>query len=210
MKWCSMSIPLLFFFLTAALEPKGLTAQTNSASASEVAGVQNIAKQPGLTEDYIIGIEDVLSIYVWKEPDFTVKELVVRSDGKISIPLVSDIQAGGLTPLQLQRGLTEKLRQFVASPNVTVTVLRSQSRSVSIVGQVNKPGTYPMIAPVTIIELIARAGGVTDIAKAKSIRIIRKENGKTMQFLFNYKEAIKGINLRQNILLKIGDVVLVP
>jgi polysaccharide biosynthesis/export protein len=204
----SISVLFLIMLFIAAFEPASLKGQTSSIS--DLARSITNSGPIGLTDDYIIGIEDVLQIYVWKEPDFSVKELVVRSDGKISIPLVSDIQAGGLTPLQLQENLTEKLRQFVASPNVTVTVLKSLSRSVSIVGQVSKPGTYPMNAPITVIELIARAGGITESAKAKNIRVIRKENGKTAQFVFNYKDAIKGTNLRQNILLKIGDVVLVP
>ncbi len=168
------------------------------------------AGQPGIGDDYVIGVDDILSIYVWKEPDFSIKEIAVRSDGKISIPLINDIQAGGLTTKDLGQSITEKLKKYVTTPEVTVAVLKSHSRSVSIVGQVNKPGIYPVGGPITVLELLARAGGITEFAKQKSIKIIRKDESRSEQFLFNYKEAIRGVNLKQNIDLKAGDVVLVP
>jgi polysaccharide export outer membrane protein len=160
--------------------------------------------------EYVIGLEDVLSISVWKEPDLSLKEVVVRPYGKISLPLVNDIQANGLTPRRLQDEITGKLKEFIASPTVTVTVLRVVSQSVSIVGLVSRPGTYPLGAPITVAELLARAGGLTEYAKAKSIKVIRLENGKTLQFPVNYNEIIQGKNLQQNIILKKGDVVMVP
>jgi polysaccharide biosynthesis/export protein len=210
MRQSLLGFSLLFCAFFFVLGSADLGAQAKPAASQVKNPAQMNAGLPEIKDDYVVGVEDVLSIYVWKEPDFSVKELVVRSDGKISLPLVSDIQAGGFTPKQLQQAITERLKEFVATPNVTVTVIKSLSQSVSVVGQVNKPGTYPMLAPISVLELLARAGGLTELAKPKSIRIIRKENGKSLQFAFNYKEAIRGVNLYQNIMLKIGDVVLVP
>lgn len=166
--------------------------------------------QEAVKDDYVIGAEDVLSISVWKEPELSIKELVVRPDGKISLPLVNDIVASGNTPKQLQEQIGEKLKEFITAPSVTVTVIKIFSHSVSVVGQVNKPGMYTLGSPTTVLDILARVGGLTDFAKAKDIKIVRTENGKTQQFPFNYKNVIKGKNLEQNILLKNGDTVLVP
>ena len=168
------------------------------------------AASPDVGEDYMIGLEDVLSINIWKEPELSVREVVVRPDGKISVPLVSDIQASGLTPVQLREKIAEKLKEFVASPVVSVMVVRVMSRSVSIVGEVLRAGSYPLVSPMTVLELLARAGGVTLDAKTKKIKIIRKEDGKTIQIPFNYRDIKDGKNLETNIMLKDRDVVVVP
>jgi len=160
--------------------------------------------------DFVIGVEDVLAVSVWREPEVSVKEIMVRPDGKISLPLVSDIQASGLTPRQLQDRITEKLKEYVSSPNVTVVVLKISSQSVSIVGQVTRPGVYFLGSPMTVLELLAKAGGFREEANTKKISIVREENGKTSRFLFNYKDVSKGQNFQQNISLKNGDVVIVP
>jgi polysaccharide export outer membrane protein len=175
---------------------------------SSVAQQQELSTQA--TDDYVIGMEDVLAVSVWKEPELSVKELVVRPDGKISLPLVNDIQASGLTPRQLQEGIAEKLKEFIANPNVNVTVIKIFSHTVSVVGQVNKPGLYTLGSPTTVLDILARVGGFTEYAKEKDIRIMRKENGKDLLFRFNYKNVIKGKDLHQNITLKDGDVVMVP
>jgi len=169
-----------------------------------------VAPQQNLPDDYVIGMEDILSINVWKEPELSVKEVVVRPDGKISIPLIGDIQASGLTPMQLQGRITERMKEFVAAPSVTVVVLRIGSRSVSIVGQVAKPGIYYLGSPMTVIELLSRAGGLREEAKKDKISILRNEGGKTVSYRFNYKEVSKGVNLKQNIELKNGDQGIVP
>lgn len=176
---------------------------TNPAPASSAT-----AKTSG--GEYIIGMEDVLSISVWREPDLSLREVVVRPDGKISLPLVDEIMANGLSPSQLQGVITERLKEFVAAPNVTVTVIRIVSQSVSVVGLVARPGTYPLGTSTTVIEMLARAGGPVEFAKTKDIKVLRKEADKTTQFLVNYKDIMKGKNLQQNIILKKGDVVLVP
>jgi polysaccharide biosynthesis/export protein len=196
-------LPITIFLFQAKAfsipkQPPPSQAQLGETSAGDV------------TKDFVIGPEDALSINVWREPELSVKEVVVRPDGKISIPLVSDIQASGLTAQQLQDKLAEKLKEFVASPVVTVTVIRISSLSVSIVGEVQKPGAYPLVFPMTVLELLARAGGVTLDAKAKKIKIIRKEGAITLQFPFNYKDVKNGKNLQSNIALKNGDVVIVP
>lgn len=163
-----------------------------------------------LPEDYVIGLEDILSVNVWKEPELSVKEVVVRPDGKISVPLIGDIQASGLTPMQLQERITERMKEYVAAPSVTIVVLRVGSRSVSIVGQVAKPGIYYLGAPMTVLELLARAGGIGPDAEEKKIAIVRTEGGKTVSYRFNYKDVSKGKRLEQNIELKNGDTIIVP
>jgi polysaccharide biosynthesis/export protein len=196
-------IPLAMVFLLGALAlgPAILKAQESAAPA---------AGQPETNDDYVIGVEDMMSITVWKEPDFSVKEMAVRTDGKITMPLINDIQAAGLTTRELRQTITKKLESYISTPTVTVAILKSLSRSVSVVGQVNKPGFYMMNVPITVIELIARAGGITEFAKQKDIKVVREENGKILQYSFNYKDSIRGKNLEQNITLKVGDVVLVP
>ena len=183
-----------------------------SNSSVELPAQNAVSSAPAQTtpEDFIIGLEDVLSINVWKEPELSVKEVMVRPDGKISLPLVGDIQASGLTPKQLQERISNRMKEFVAAPNVTVVVLKIASQSVSIVGQVAKPGVYFMGSPISVLELLARAGGFREEAKTKKIAIVRTENARTSHFSFNYNQVSKGQNLQQNIILKNGDVVIVP
>jgi polysaccharide biosynthesis/export protein len=173
-----------------------------------------MAQQPATTgnqsQDYVIGTEDVLAINVWKEQELSIKDVVVRPDGKISLPLVGDLKADGLSIKQLQETIAEKLKEFITAPVVTVTVTKILSRTVSIVGQVTKSGVYPLGSSMTVIELLARAGGLTEDAKPKNIKIFRNENGKTITFHFNYNDMIAGKNLKQNILLQKGDEVVVP
>ncbi len=194
----------------------GLSVQDQSpppaaqAQAPPAAAQAPAPAQPEVGKDFIIGLEDVLSVNVWREPELSIKEVVVRPDGKISVPLVNDIQASGLTTQQLQDKIAEKLKEFISTPVVTVTVIRIMSQSVSIVGEVQKPGVYSLTAPMTVLELLARAGGVTLDAKTKKIKILRKEDGKTIQFDFNYNDIRNGKSLDKNILLKAGDTVVVP
>ncbi len=163
-----------------------------------------------VSEDFVIGLEDVLAINVWREPEISVKEVMVRPDGKISLPLIGDVQASGLTTKQLKERITERLKEFIASPTVAVVVLRIASQSVSIVGQVAKPGVYYLGSPIRVLELLAKAGGLSEYANKKKIAIVRQEGQQTKHFLFNYKDVAKGQNLQQNIILKNGDVVIVP
>ncbi len=186
---------------TACLSEAGF--ELRAQESKPAAGTQ-------VTEDYQIGLQDILSVMVWKEPELSVKEVVVRSDGKISLPLIHDIQASGFTTKELREQIAERLKDFVAAPNVSVTVVKSLSRSVTVMGQVGKPGSYLLGAPMTVLDVLARAGGLTEMAKPKSIKIVRSEGGKTVQYPFNYKDVVKGKNLQQNITLKNGDIILVP
>ena len=161
-------------------------------------------------DDYVIGEEDVLAISVWNEPALSVAALVVLPDGKISLPLVNEITASGKTTGQLTDAIVEELKEFVEDPHVSVTVITGYSRSVTVVGQVNKPQRYALGSPTTVLDIIARAGGLSAQAKMKNIQILRTENGMTIKFPFNYKNVIRGKDLHQNILLKAGDKILVP
>jgi len=159
--------------------------------------------------DYIIGPEDVLSIVYWRDKDMST-DAAVRPDGKISLPLLNDVQAAGLTPAQLRDSLVAESKKYIADPNVTVVVKQINSRRVFITGEIGKPGTYVLSGPTTVLQLIALAGGVRDYADVKKIQIIRTENGKPVSHLFNYKDVMQGKNLQQNIELKPGDTVIIP
>jgi polysaccharide export outer membrane protein len=137
-------------------------------------------------------------------------DVVVRPDGKITLPLVNDVQAAGLTPDQLRKNIADTGAKFVESPTVTVIVKDIRSRQVFITGMVGKPGPYPILGPMTVMNLIAIAGGLQDFADGKNIVIIRNENGEPVSYRFNYKEVVKRKNLKQNIELKPGDTIAVP
>jgi polysaccharide export outer membrane protein len=161
------------------------------------------------SDRYVIGAEDVLYIHVWREETVT-KTVSVRMDGMISIPLVDEIQAAGLTPLQLKEKLTERLKQFIEHPNVTVVVMEANSFKVYISGQISKPGIYRLRSDTTLAQIISIAGRLNEWAKQKKIIIIRKENGKEKRFTINYKKIVKGEDLDSNIILKSGDTIIVP
>ncbi len=158
---------------------------------------------------YVIGPEDVLSIVFWGEKELST-EVVVRPDGKISLPLIKDVQAAGYTPEQLTDIVAKAATKYVAQPNATVIVKEINSRKVFIVGQVAKPGSFPLVGDLSVLQLIAQAGDVLEYAKPKDIVIVRKEEGRERRFDFNYKDVLKGKNVDQNILLKPGDTVIVP
>ena len=159
--------------------------------------------------DYVIGPDDLLSVVFWRDKEMS-SDVAVRPDGKISLPLLNDVQAAGLTPPQLRDRLTEEAKNYIEDPNVTVVIRQINSRKVFVTGQVNKPGTYPLGGPTTVLQLIAMAGGLPEYAHTKKIRVMRTENGKTVSLKFNYDEVVEGKNLKQNIELKPGDTVIVP
>jgi len=158
---------------------------------------------------YVIGPEDVLYIHVWKEENLS-KTVPVRSDGKISLPLVDEIQAAGLTPLQLKERLLEKFKEFVSIPNVSVMVMEANSFKVYVSGQVRNPGVYRLRSETSLLQLIPMAGGFTEWANPKKILIIRKENGKEKQIIVNYKKMVTGKEKSSAHILKPGDTVIVP
>ena len=161
-------------------------------------------------ETYIIGADDVLAVNVWKEPEIS-RSVPVRSDGKISLPLVGEIQAGGQTPRQLEDEITKRLQSYISEPEVTVIVQDSKSQKINILGMVARPGAYLLTGSATVLDAIAMAGGFKDFAKQKSIYVLRQNpDGSQQRFPFNYKDVIKGKNPEQNIRLLPRDTVVVP
>ena len=159
---------------------------------------------------FIIGSGDVVTIDVWKEPDLS-RKIPVRSDGNISLPLVGEVQAAGATPLQLEKILSGKLQQYITDPQVTVIVEQINSQKFNILGQVAKPGSYPLTVATTVMDAIALAGGFRDFAKQKNVYVLRQVPGSgEVRISFNYKDYIKGRNNQQNIRLEPHDTVVVP
>jgi polysaccharide export outer membrane protein len=158
---------------------------------------------------YVIGPMDLLEIQVWKEPDFS-RQVLVRMDGKITLPLVGDILASGMNTMGLKALLSEKLQDFVSKPEVTVIVLESRSKNFYIIGKINQPGTYPMSPDMTVLQAISVAGGLTEWADKDNIRIIRRSGRKEEILHFDYDKVITGKKLEQNILLKPNDTIIVP
>ncbi|MBM4333690.1 MAG: sugar ABC transporter substrate-binding protein [Deltaproteobacteria bacterium] len=161
------------------------------------------------SSDYIIGPEDVLHIHVWKEDSLT-RTVQVRMDGNISLPLIDETMAAGLTPLKLKEVLIEKLKNFLDIPNVSVIVTEANSYKVFISGQVRTPGVYRLRSETSIAQIISMAGGFTEWANPKKIIILRKENGKENRIIVNYKKIVQGEDLSANITLKPGDTIIVP
>ena len=170
--------------------------------AAPAAGVE-------LPPEYTIGSDDVLSIVFWRDKELTA-DVTVRPDGKISLPLLNDVQATGFTPAQLKDRIVEESKKYVEDPNVTVVVKQINSRRVFITGEVKKPGPYALTAPTTVLQMLSIAGGLGDFAKSEEIMVVRPENGKQISYKFNYKEVIKGKKLAQNIELKPGDTIVIP
>jgi len=166
------------------------------------------APAPVASPDYVIGPEDTLHISVWKEPDLTAT-LPVRPDGKVSMPLLNDVQAAGLKPMQLADSITEKLRKYIADPRVTVVVTAMNSQRIYVLGEVLHTGAMPLIPGMTVLQALASAG-FTQFANTKGIYVLRVQNGKQQKIPFNYKQVIKGEATEQNIILKPGDTIVVP
>jgi polysaccharide biosynthesis/export protein len=178
-------------------------------NAADVTGTVNRAKQQPSPDEYVIGEQDVLAITVWKERELS-GSVVVRPDGKITLPLVDDLQVVGLTTAQLRAVLIEKLKPFVSIPQVTVAVTQINSRKVYLIGEANRTGTFPINSSTTVLQILAQAGGLKDYAKRKNIYVLRNEQGKQVRYRFNYEEVIRGQNSQQNILLQPADTVIVP
>jgi polysaccharide export outer membrane protein len=189
----------------------GMLAQSSDAAKSDPAKSDKppaTAPEPDAPSDYVIGADDVLRISVWKEPDLS-EMLPVRPDGKISMPLLNDIPAAGLTPLQLKDSITEKLKKFIADPRVTVVVTAMNSQRIFVSGEVVHSGPIQLLPHMTILQALSQAG-FNQFANLKGIYLLRTENGKQERIPFNYKDVIKGNHPEQNIQLKPGDTVVVP
>jgi polysaccharide export outer membrane protein len=184
-------------------------AQTPPAPQPDASQKAAAATLSGVDADYKIGPQDVLRIDVWKEPDIS-RTIPVRPDGKVSLPLLNDVQAAGLTAMQLAGSLRDSLSKYLTTPQVTVTVTEINSRRVYITGEVTHAGALPLLPNMTVLQALSSAGGFTQFAKVKNIYVLRTENGKQVKHPFNYKEVVKGNLAEQNITLQPGDVIVVP
>jgi len=177
---------------------------------SPVTPVKKVEKVEKLEQGrFVLGPEDVLEISVWKDETLT-KQVVVRPDGKISFPLIGEIQAAGRTVEALRKEIIKKLSEFISDPVVTVMVIGINSYKIYVIGKVNKPGAYTVGRPVNVMQALSMAGGFSPFADLGNISILREQNGKQIRIKFNYKEVAKGKHLEENIQLKRGDVIVVP
>ncbi|MBZ5506238.1 MAG: polysaccharide export protein [Acidobacteriia bacterium] len=194
-----------------------LMAQTQSANLKPVGPGNTESAKPADTAKpvaavpagYVVGDSDVLHVNVWKEPEVS-QTVVVRTDGNISLPLINEVKVSGLTPLQIQDLVAERLKGFLNNPQVTVTVAEIRSKRAFITGEVARPGTYSLNAETTVLQLIAQAGGFTPFAKKDSVVVLRTEQGKQTRLKFKYKQVVQGKQTEQNIALHPGDTVVVP
>ncbi len=185
----------------------GVRRPTQTAQAPvEPAPAAGVTAAPA---DYVIGADDVLTVSFWRDKDMS-GDVVVRPDGKITLPLLNDLDAAGLTPEQLRVKVSEAASRYIEEPAATVTVKQINSRKVYITGEVGRPGPYPLTVPTTVLQLISLAGGLSPFAKKDEIVVIRNEAGKQLTFPFDYSAVTKRKKLNQNIVLKPGDSVLVP
>jgi polysaccharide biosynthesis/export protein len=164
---------------------------------------------PKAGSDYLIGADDVLDVNVWKEQELT-RSLQVRPDGKISMPLLNDVQAAGLTPTQLAQSITDKLKKYLTAPQVTVMVTQINSQRVYVTGEVTRPGAYPVLPGMSVLQAITSAGGLTPFANGKKIFLMRNENGSPAKYPFNYKDVLDGRRPEENLKVRAGDTIVVP
>jgi len=187
------------------LASAGVWAQDSTKDKGKPAAApENAASQT----TYVIGADDTLHIDVWKEPDLTAT-LPVRPDGMISLPLLNDVQAAGLTPMQLAAGITEKLKKYLADPRVTVVVTQMNSQRIFMTGEVLHTGAMPLLPNMNVLQALSTAG-FTQFANTKGIYILRTENGKQVKIPINYRQLLKGEGIDQSIILKPGDTIVVP
>ena len=163
---------------------------------------------PQSNSSYVIGPDDQLHVSVWKEPDLT-NTMPVRADGMISLPLLNDVQAAGLTPMQLAASISEKLKKYITDPHVTVEVTQMNSQRIYVTGEVLHPGAMNRTPDMTVLQALATAG-FTQFANTKGIYVLRTEGGKQTKIPVNYKKLVKGDNMQQNVVLKPGDTIVVP
>ncbi len=176
-----------------------------------VSGAQSNQAQdlPERNSEYIIGAGDVLEISVWNEPDLS-RTVFVRIDGRISLPLIGDVVATGKSPEALASLLEDEARKYIAEPNISVILTASNSKRYYLLGQIEKPGEYPIDYPVTLLQAIAKAGGFKEWAKTSKILIFRRQSGVEKILTFNYDSLTKGEDLAQNILIAPGDTIIIP
>jgi len=218
-KKCTSWIRATAILVVCVLVSSSLWAQANSgpksgtkAPAATVTPDQTLVSSGTKphNDSFVIGNDDMLAVNVWKEPDLS-RSIPVRSDGKISLPLVGELQAAGRTPLLLEQDIADRLKNYISEPEVTVIVLQINSQKFNVMGQVARPGSYSLASATTVLDAIAVAGGFRDFAKRKSIYVLRQNpDGTQIHLPFNYKEVIKGHNPSQNVMLQPRDTIVVP
>lgn len=212
-----MKVPITLSFLAWLMlttmhtseAQRSATEQAGSKKDTDKSGAQSSTGGGQSDVEYKIGPQDLLRIDVWKEAEIS-RTVPVRPDGKISLPLLNDIQAAGLTPMQLSAAIADGLKKYVQNPQVTVSVAEINSRRVYVTGEVTKPGAFPLLPDMTVLQALSGSGGFTQFAKLKGIYVLRMENAKQVKHPFNYKDVVSGKAAEQNILLQPGDVVVVP
>lgn len=211
-KWInlSMALPLLLLPANAPAQDIGKTQMSAKVS---ILGDGNIGKSvqnsTSKAPNYVIGPQDVLDITVWKEPEVS-RTVPVRPDGNISLPLLNDIRAEGLTPTQLAAQITQSLKRYLSDPKVTVIVTTINSQRIYILGEVTHAGAYPLLPGMTVLQALSFAGGFTQFANVKNISLLREEDGNQVKYPFNCKEVVNGKKPEQNAVLKAGDTIIVP
>jgi polysaccharide biosynthesis/export protein len=200
----------------ASLVMVGLMGARNAAAQTSGSNIKpDPAKEGGTAStspaelEYHIGPQDIVKIDVWKEPEIT-RTIPVRPDGKISLPLLNDVQAAGLTAMQLAGNIRDGLTKFLTNPQVTVTVTEINSRRVYLTGEIVHSGSVSLLPNMTVLQAISSGGGFTQFARQKDIYVLRVEDGKQVKHPFNYKEVVKGKRPEENILLQPGDIIVVP
>ncbi len=198
--------------LSLAIWACGAVAQTSAATSDSATSTEAKANKSGAAasadSDYVIGADDLLKIVVWKETELT-ETLPVRPDGKISMPLLGDVVAAGMTPTELAESIQQKLKKYIADPRVTVVVSAMNSRRVFVTGEVTHSGAIPLLPHMTVLQALSTAG-FTQFANLKSIYVLRNQGGRQTKLPFNYKDVVKGLRPEENIELKPGDTVVVP
>jgi polysaccharide export outer membrane protein len=196
---------LLWIGLGTMMAAGSVAAQANK-SATKPAAAQNV---PVTDPSYKIGPQDVLRIDVWKEAEIS-RSVPVRPDGKISLPLLNDVQAEGLTAMELSNVITEGLKKYITNPQVTVSISEINSRRVYVTGEVTRPGAFPLLPNMTVLQALTSAGGFTQFARTKKIYVLRSEGGRQVKHPFNYNDVVKGNRQEDNIVLQPGDTIVVP
>jgi polysaccharide export outer membrane protein len=211
--WCLAGLFLVVAVSAPSALSQGRDDSKKQDSSATVAMVRDGQTDPGARSkggaDYVIGPDDMLDVSVWKEQELS-RTLQVRPDGKISLPLINDVQAAGLTPEQLTQSIGEKLKKFLTAPRVTVIVTQINSQRVYVMGEVQRPGTYPILPGMTVLQAISSAGGLTQYANMKKILVLRTDHQAQNKIAFNYKDVVDGRHPEQNIPVKPGDTVVVP
>jgi polysaccharide export outer membrane protein len=185
-----------------------LVAQSTRPPQSANTTASKPVASPTVPKDYVIGIEDVLNVVFWKDKELSA-EVLVRPDGKISLPMLNDVPAAGMTPEQLAAAVQQAAAKYVRDAGVTVMVKEIRSRKVYVIGEVAKPGTFHLASEMNVIQIIAEAGGFLETANKGDVVVVRNENGQERRFKVNYSEVVKGKNVGQNIKLLPGDTILI-